>query len=105
MATQVAETPRVRRIVSFAAHPYNWFFHQVQVMVELLRTNDLVLISAVEALLRDAGVYFFIADQNMSVTEGSLGFLPRRIWVPEDQAEEARRLLREAGFADELPES
>jgi hypothetical protein len=73
-------------------------------MVELLRTNDIVLISAIEALLSGAGVYFFIADQNMSVMEGSLGFLPRRIWVAEDDADAARRLLREAGFADELAE-
>jgi hypothetical protein len=71
-------------------------------MIELLRTNDIVLISAVEALLREAGVYFFIADQNMSVMEGSLGFLPRRICVVEDQADRARRLLREAGFGGEL---
>lgn len=73
-------------------------------MIELLRTNDMVLISVVEALLGDAGVYYFIADQNMSVTEGSLGFLPRRICVAEDQADRARRLLREAGFAAELSE-
>ena len=51
------------------------------IMIELLRTNDIVLISAIEALLREAGVYFFVADQNMSVLEGSLGFLPRRVCV------------------------
>ncbi|WP_298428274.1 DUF2007 domain-containing protein [Rhodoblastus sp.] len=74
-------------------------------MVELLRTNDIVLISAVEALLSGAGVYCFVADQNMSVLEGSLGFLPRRIWVAEDQINQARRLLREAGLGDELREA
>ncbi|MDI9848628.1 DUF2007 domain-containing protein [Rhodoblastus sp. 17X3] len=74
-------------------------------MIELLRTNDIVLISAIEAILRDAGVYFFIADQNMSVMEGSLGFLPRRFVVPEDQADWARRLLREAGFGGELSDT
>jgi hypothetical protein len=71
-------------------------------MVELLRTNDVVLISVIEALLRESGVYFFIADQNMSVLEGSLGFLPRRICVADDEADKARRLLREAGFGAEL---
>jgi hypothetical protein len=72
-------------------------------MIELLRTNDIVLISAIEALLRDAGVFLFVADQNMSVLEGSAGFLPRRLCVAEDQEELARSLLVEAGFGRELP--
>ena len=48
-------------------------------MIELIRTNDAVVISFVESLMRDAGIGFFVADQNMSVVEGSLGILPRRI--------------------------
>ena len=48
-------------------------------MEELLRTNDLVLISFVEALLREAGIEPWVADQNMSIIEGSLGVLPRRV--------------------------
>ena len=52
-------------------------------LIELLRTNDLVLISRVEAILGEAGVDFFIADQHMSAMEGSLGFLPRRVLVAE----------------------
>lgn len=71
-------------------------------MIELMRTNDVVLISAIEALLSEARIYFFVADQNMSALEGSLGFLPRRIWVAEEEAHRARRLLREAGFGHEL---
>ena len=71
-------------------------------MVELVRTNDLVLISFVESLLRQAGVRFFIADNHMSAVEGSLGFLPRRILVDADQRDEARQLLREAGLSREL---
>ena len=72
-------------------------------MIELLRTNDVVLISAIEALLRDEGIYLFVADQNMSVLEGSAGFLQRRLCVPVGQVEQARTLLQEAGFGDELP--
>jgi phosphatidylinositol kinase/protein kinase (PI-3 family) len=71
-------------------------------MIELLRTNDVVLISIIEAMLRDEGVFFFVADQNMSVLEGSAGFLQRRICVPGEQAEKARTLLVEAGFGPEL---
>jgi hypothetical protein len=71
-------------------------------MIELLRTNDLVLISRVEAILGEAGVDFFIADQHMSAMEGSLGFLPRRFLVADEDAAEARAALREAGLAEEL---
>jgi hypothetical protein len=38
----------------------------------------------------------------MSIIEGSLGILPRRILVHEDDAEEARALLSEAGLSHEL---
>ncbi len=71
-------------------------------MIELLRTNDLVLISAVEALLSEQGIGVFVADQFASAIEGSLGFLPRRLLVQADDAAPARRLLREAGLSQEL---
>ncbi len=71
-------------------------------MRELVRTNDAVLISAIEALLKGARIDHLIADQNISVLEGSIGIFPRRILVGEDQFEAARRLLAEAGFGKEL---
>ena len=71
-------------------------------MIELVRTNDLVLISLVETLLTQAGVAFFVADQHMSATEGSLGFLPRRIMIDAGERERARRLMRDAGLSGEL---
>jgi hypothetical protein len=71
-------------------------------VIELVRTNDLVTISVVEMLLRQAGVAFFVADQHMSATEGSLGFLPRRILVADHEEQRARRLMRDAGLAQEL---
>lgn len=74
-------------------------------MEEIVRTNNLVTISFIEALLKDAGIVPFIADQNMSVIEGSIGILPRRVLVPDDQAEEARRILRDAGIGAELEQS
>lgn len=72
-------------------------------MIELFRTNDIVLISAVEALFRAEGLFLFVADGNMSALEGSVGFLPRRLCVAEDQADDAHALLKEAGFGHELP--
>jgi hypothetical protein len=69
---------------------------------ELVRTNDAVLISAIEALLKGAHIRHMIVDQNMSVMEGSIGIFPRRILVDEDEDQAARRLLQDAGYGDEL---
>ena len=71
-------------------------------MRELVRTNDAVLISAIEALLNGARIKHMVVDQNMSVLEGSIGIFPRRILVEEDDADAARELLEEAGFGNEL---
>lgn len=71
-------------------------------MDEVLRTNDIVLISAIEPLLRAENIRFFVADAHMSALEGSIGFLPRRLLVHQEDAPRARRLLREAGFEAEL---
>ena len=71
-------------------------------MRELIRTNDMVLVSAVDALLEGAGIHHLVFDQNMSVLEGSLGVLPRRVLVAEDDVAAARRLLNDAGLGHEL---
>ena len=71
-------------------------------MREIVRTNDAVLITAIEALLQSADIEHLVFDQNMSVLEGSIGMLPRRILVEDDQASRARRLLTEAGLGHEL---
>lgn len=71
-------------------------------MIELMRTNDAVLISFVEVLLRDAGIGFLVADRHMSIAEGSIGVLPRRVLIAEDDAQAARRLLAGAGIAHEI---
>jgi hypothetical protein len=69
---------------------------------ELVRTNDMVLVSAVVALLDGAGIHHMVLDQNMSVLEGSLGVLPRRILVADEQERTARQLMEDAGLAKEL---
>ncbi len=71
-------------------------------MRELIRTNDAVLVSAIQALLDAAHIPHVLLDQNMSVLEGSIGILPRRLLVNEDHADAARRLLEEAGLGHEL---
>ena len=71
-------------------------------MRELVRTNDIVLVSAVGALLDGANIHHVVLDQNMSVIEGSLGILPRRILVHDDDNIAARQLLTDAGLSHEL---
>lgn len=67
-----------------------------------MRTNDVVLVSAVGALLDGAAIHHLVLDQNMSVIEGSLGIIPRRILVHEDDHRQARQVLTEAGLGHEL---
>lgn len=71
-------------------------------MRELVRTNNMVLISAIGALLDGAAIPHQVLDQHMSVLEGSLGMLPRRILVADEDVAAARRLLEEAGLGNEL---
>jgi glycerol dehydrogenase-like iron-containing ADH family enzyme len=69
-------------------------------MKELLRSNDPVLLSFVSALLSEADIGFMVADGNMSVMEGSIGILPRRVLVDSEEIETARQILTEAGIGD-----
>jgi len=64
-----------------------------QSMTELLRTNDPVLISWLRALLGDDGIELIVLDSHMSVMEGSISAIPRRVMVHDDHIIRARRLL------------
>ncbi len=52
-------------------------------MVELLRTNDPVLLSWLTALLREQRIEAVVFDTHMSVLEGSVAAIPRRLMVAE----------------------
>lgn len=67
-------------------------------MREVLRSNDAVLLSFIEALFTEARIDHAIVDVHMSIVEGSIGALPRRLLVAEDQLAQARRLLADAGL-------
>ena len=67
-------------------------------MKELLNTNDAVLISYATALLRDAGIEHTGFDANMSVIEGSIGVLPRRLMVESERFDDASALMKDAGI-------
>lgn len=65
-------------------------------MLELLATNDPVVLSLVQSLLEEAGIPVLVADAHMSVLEGSIGVFPRRVLVPRAQHDEARQFLVDA---------
>ena len=66
-------------------------------MRELLRTNDPTVIAFASALLEGEDIECFVMDVNMSVLEGSIGILPRRMMVREADLAAAERALRDNG--------
>jgi hypothetical protein len=66
-------------------------------MKELLRTNDAVRLSWLQALLAGAGIEAVILDSHTSIIEGSIGAIPRRLVVHSDDYQRARAVLAEAG--------
>jgi hypothetical protein len=67
-------------------------------MKELLRTNDPTVIAFAEALLRGEGIEAFTMDVHMSVLQGSLGILPRRLMVRREDHFRARAILADNGI-------
>ncbi|MEO1719563.1 MAG: DUF2007 domain-containing protein [Pseudomonadota bacterium] len=63
---------------------------------EIVRTNDPVLVNFIESLLRQGGCEVMVADQNMSIMEGSIGAFPRRILVADRDFREAKSILEDA---------
>lgn len=69
-----------------------------KIMKELLRTNDPTAIAFATALLDAEGIATFEMDVHMSVLEGSLGILPRRLMVRDADLFLARTILRDNGI-------
>jgi len=72
------------------------------IVVEILRTNDAVVLSFLTALLADSGIEAVILDTHTSVLEGSIGALQRRLVVAEQHEKTARQLMAEANIDDGL---
>jgi len=66
-------------------------------MREVLRTNDLVRLSWLQALFADRGIRAVVLDSHTSVLEGSVGAIPRRLMVEESDYSAVQRILAEAG--------
>ena len=65
-------------------------------MREVLRGNDVVELSWAEAVLKAAGIPSVLLDLHTSVLEGSIGVLPRRLMVADEDHAEAQEVLRAA---------
>lgn len=60
-------------------------------------TSDLMRLSFLQALLKDAGIESVVLDQHISALEGGIGAFPRRLAVRDEDLARARAILREAG--------
>lgn len=66
-------------------------------METIVASTDTIRLNFLMALLRDAGLTPVLLDQNIAAVEGNIGMFPRRIAVSNDEASQARRILRDAG--------
>jgi hypothetical protein len=64
-------------------------------MKTVLKTNDPVLLNYAETLLKDAGILAAVFDDAMSIMDGSMVIIPRRLMVSDDDLEHARAILRD----------
>jgi hypothetical protein len=71
-------------------------------MRELIKSNDPVLLSYIDALLNEARIPHEMADLHMSILDGSIGVLPRRMLVRDEDFLAAREIL--SGAEIELPD-
>ena len=70
-------------------------------MKEVLRTNDLVLLSYATHVLAEAGIEATVFDAHMSAVEGSIGAFPRRLMVQDDDIAKALRELSNVTITSE----
>ena len=67
-------------------------------MKELFSTNDITQFVYAETILNSNDIVSFTLDENISVLEGSIGILPRRLMVLENDYEQAMDLLERFSF-------
>ena len=72
-------------------------------MRDVLKTNNAVLLNFAQVLLADAGIEAVVFDGHVSVMDGSLGILPRRLMVDDEDFNQAQRILRD-GLSAPAPE-
>ena len=67
-------------------------------MKELFSTNDITKFVYAETILNSNDIVSFTLDENISVLEGSIGILPRRLMVLENDYEQALEQLEDFGL-------
>lgn len=71
-------------------------------MIAVLKTVNPATLNFAQAVLKEADIPFFVMDQNVSIIEGSIGIIPRRLMVVDEDVEDAREALRAAGLGDDI---
>ena len=67
-------------------------------MKELMSTNDMTKFVYAETVLNSNNIVNFALDVNISVLEGSIGILPRRLMVMTHDYDRAVKLLTDFGL-------
>ena len=68
----------------------------------LLRSTDIVLVSFVRSLMKDAGIETFVLDENIDMAQGIPNIVPSRVMVPDNRLNEARQIMGDADLGREV---
>ena len=71
-------------------------------MIAVLKTVNPATLNFAQAVLKEADIPFFVMDQNVSIIDGSIGIIPRRLMVVDEDAPDARQAMIDAGLGDEI---
>ena len=64
-------------------------------MKEILRTNNLILISRIQSILNDAGIQNKLLDTHASNIEGNISAIQRRLVVSNDDFQQSQKLIND----------
>ena len=71
-------------------------------MTPILKTVNLATLNYAQAILKEADIPFFTMDENVSIIEGSIGIIPRRLMVLDDDFADAVDVFKCAGLSDQI---
>ena len=63
-------------------------------MKELIRTNDLILISRIRNVLEEEFIQYDLLDNHASIIEGSINAIQKRIVVSDDDLKYSQKLIQ-----------
>jgi len=71
-------------------------------MIAILKTVNPATLNFAQAVLKEANIPFFLMDQNVSIIDGSIGIIPRRLMIVDEDYEDAKQAFIEAGLNEEI---